>query len=43
MFLLLEAERILLYYKTIKGTILAVKSTGKGWKSTLQETINWAF
>ena len=28
MFLLLEAERILLYYKTMKGTILAGKSTG---------------
>ncbi len=28
MFLLLEAEWILLYYKTIKGTILAGKSTG---------------
>ena len=27
-FLLLEAERILLYYKTMKGTILAGKSTG---------------
>ena len=26
MFLLLEAERILLYYKTMKGTILAEKS-----------------
>lgn len=28
MFLLLEAERILLYYKTIKGVILAGKLTG---------------
>ena len=28
MFLLLEAERIILYYKIIKGTILAGKSTG---------------
>ena len=28
MFLLLEAERILLYYKTRKGTILAGESTG---------------